>query len=106
MSVAFKNLISSKRTAWRTISAIEQNPKYSKFGEALVGYKRKIESALEQDCETIIGLIKSKVITKNCEGESKAFFIKMIGDYYRYIAETAQGGKFEEVKQNALASYN
>ena len=28
LSVAFKNLISSKRTAWRTISAIEQNPKY------------------------------------------------------------------------------
>ena len=54
LSVAFKNLISSKRTAWRTISAIEQNPKYSKFGEALTGYKRKIELALEQDCETII----------------------------------------------------
>lgn len=28
LSVAFKNLISSKRTAWRTIAAIEQNPKY------------------------------------------------------------------------------
>ena len=28
LSVAFKNLISSKRTAWRTISAIEQNAKY------------------------------------------------------------------------------
>jgi 14-3-3 protein epsilon len=28
LSVAFKNLISSKRTAWRTITAIEQNPKY------------------------------------------------------------------------------
>jgi 14-3-3 protein epsilon len=28
LSVAFKSLISSKRTAWRTITAIEQNPKY------------------------------------------------------------------------------
>mmetsp|Transcript_113202 Transcript_113202/g.156351 ORF Transcript_113202/g.156351 Transcript_113202/m.156351 type:complete len:80 (-) Transcript_113202:555-794(-) len=35
LSVAFKNLISSKRTACRTIAAIEQNPKYSKFGDAL-----------------------------------------------------------------------
>jgi hypothetical protein len=31
LSVAFKNLISSKRAACRTIAAIEQNPKYSKF---------------------------------------------------------------------------
>ena len=28
ISVAFKNLISAKRAACRTISAIEQNPKY------------------------------------------------------------------------------
>ena len=36
-SVGFKNLIGVKRTAIRTIAAIEQNPKYSKYGEALGG---------------------------------------------------------------------
>ena len=95
LSVAFKNLISSKRTAWRTISAIEQNPKYSKFGDSLAAYKKKIEDGLYRDCELIIDLIKSKVLTKNCLDEAKAFFVKMVGDYYRYIAETAQGEKFE-----------
>lgn len=43
LSVAFKSLISSKRTAWRTISAIEQNPKYQKFAGSLQAYKHKIE---------------------------------------------------------------
>ena len=43
ISVAFKNLISSKRAACRTIAAIEQNPKYSKFGDALSKYKTEIE---------------------------------------------------------------
>lgn len=95
LSVAFKNLISSKRTAWRTISAIEQNPKYSKFGESLAAYKRKIEESLYKDCENIIELIRSKVLSKPIEAESKAFFVKMVGDYYRYIAETAQGDKLE-----------
>lgn len=31
LSVGFKNQIGSKRTAIRTISAIEQNPKYAQY---------------------------------------------------------------------------
>jgi 14-3-3 protein epsilon len=46
LSVAFKSLISSKRAAWRTITAIEQNPKYQKYGPALADYKKKIETSL------------------------------------------------------------
>ena len=34
-SVGFKNLIGSERGAIRTLGAIEQNPKYQKFGTAL-----------------------------------------------------------------------
>ena len=46
LSVAFKNLISGKRAACRTIAAIEQNPKYSKFSEGLTKYKTTIETQL------------------------------------------------------------
>lgn len=105
LSVAFKNLISSKRTAWRTISAIEQNPKYSKFGASLADYKKKIEEGLYKDCETVIDLIKTKVLNKTSGDEARAFFVKMVGDYYRYIAETAQGAKLEQVKTEALKAY-
>jgi hypothetical protein len=89
LSVAFKNLISSKRTAWRTISAIEQNPKYSKFADSLAAYKKRIEESLYRDCENVIEIIKSKVLSKSSDDEARAFFVKMVGDYYRYIAETA-----------------
>lgn len=89
LSVAFKSLISSKRAAWRTITAIEQNPKYQKYGDALGAYKKKIETALYADCEKIIEIVRSKVLSKQNENEAKAFFVKMVGDYYRYIAETA-----------------
>ena len=102
LSVAFKNLISSKRAACRTIAAIEQNPKYSKFADALASYKETIESQLTADCEKVISLIQEKVLAKDCDGEPKAFFIKMVGDYYRYIAENAKESKLEEVKQKAL----
>jgi type IV secretory pathway VirB4 component len=46
LSVAFKNLISAKRAACRTIHAIEQNPKYQKYQDALSQYKTTIENKL------------------------------------------------------------
>ena len=105
LSVAFKNLISSKRAACRTIAAIEQNPKYSKYAAALNDYKMAIENKLTADCQRVIDMINNKVLSKECEGESKAYFIKMVGDYYRYIAENAKGALMESVKQNALKAY-
>ena len=62
LSVAFKNLISSKRAACRTISAIEQNPKYSKFNSALLAYKTQIENQLQEDCQKIIDMINNRVL--------------------------------------------
>mmetsp|Transcript_113205 Transcript_113205/g.156357 ORF Transcript_113205/g.156357 Transcript_113205/m.156357 type:complete len:242 (-) Transcript_113205:78-803(-) len=106
LSVAFKNLISSKRTACRTIAAIEQNPKYSKFGDALAEYKTTIETGLQADCQRVIDIINSKVLAKACDGEAKAFFVKMVGDYYRYIAENAKGDNLEQVKVAALKAYD
>ena len=105
LSVAFKNLISSKRAACRTISAIEQNPKYSKFNSALMEYKGKIEEQLRNDCQKIIKMIKDRVLAGECSDEAKAFFVKMVGDYYRYIAENAKDALLEEVKQEAKKAY-
>ena len=98
LSVAFKNLISSKRAACRTISAIEQNPKYSKFNASLIAYKGRIEVQLQDDCQKIIDMINNRVLNGECTEEAKAFFVKMVGDYYRYIAENAKDAKLEEVK--------
>jgi len=106
LSVAFKNLISGKRAACRTIAAIEQNPKYSKFGEALATYKANIETQLYNDCENVIKMINTKVLAKECQPEAKAFFVKMVGDYYRYIAENAKDQILEDVKTKALESYD
>ena len=50
-------------------------------------------------------MIDKKVLAKNCDGEPKAFFVKMVGDYYRYIAENAKDAKLDEVRQKALDAY-
>ena len=69
-------------------------------------YKTEIEEKLTQDCQKVVDVINQKVLSKSCDGESKAFFVKMVGDYYRYIAENAKGAQLEQVKQAALKAYN
>jgi 14-3-3 protein epsilon len=51
-------------------------------------------------------MIQKQVLAKSCEGEPKAFFVKMKGDYYRYVAENAKGDNLERVKQEALKAYD
>jgi len=53
-----------------------------------------------------VDIINHNVLNKNCAAEPKAFFVKMVGDYYRYIAENAKDGQLESAKQNALKAYN
>ncbi len=106
LSVGFKNLIGGKRTAMRTISAIEQNPKYQKYGDALGEYKKKIENELFAQCKNIVAFVKEKCMKVAGDAESKAFFLKMVADYYRYVAESATGTNLTEVKDGALEYYN
>lgn len=106
LSVGFKNLIGSQRGAIRTIGAIEQNPKYQKFGDALSVYKKKIETELYEQCMLIVRIVKDKCLVLAAEDESKAFFQKMIGDYYRYVAESATEATLNEVKEGALHGYD
>ena len=70
-----------------------------------MNYKGSIESKLQDDCQRIVDMIESQVLSKACDGEPKAFFVKMVGDYYRYMAENAKGDKLEQVKQKALKAY-
>jgi 14-3-3 protein epsilon len=105
LSVGFKNQIGSKRTAIRTISAIEQNPKYQKFNDGLSSYKKKIEGELYDQCLEIVSTVKDSCMKVASTDETKAFFYKMIGDYYRYVAECAQENKLETVKNGALENY-
>jgi 14-3-3 protein epsilon len=105
LSVGFKNLIGSERGAIRTIGAIEQNPKYQKYDTALQAYKKKIQLELYNKCMDIVKTVESKCIGLAANDESKAFFQKMVGDYYRYVAESATADKLEEVKTGALNGY-
>ena len=54
----------------------------------------------------IVNIVKNKCFSLASDDESKAFFYKMVGDYYRYVAESARDGTLEQVKNGALEGYN
>ena len=105
LSVGFKNLISAQRSAYKTVQAIEQNKKYAEYSSNCAEYKEKISKELEQNCQKIIDIVKDKSLPKASDDEAKVFYLKMIGDYYRYTAETATGDKLSEVTENAKTYY-
>tara|TARA_B110000285_G_C14980483_1_gene541113 strand:- start:516 stop:698 length:183 start_codon:yes stop_codon:yes gene_type:complete len=58
-------------------------------------YKKKIESDLYNDCMDIVKTVETDCMKIATTDETKAFFFKMIGDYYRYVAECAAPEKLE-----------
>jgi len=85
LSVAYKNVVGSKRASWRTLSG-----GFDDVDESLIEkYKNLVERELENVCMEVIDLL-SKHLIKNVEGkndETEVFYLKMAGDYYRYLAE-------------------
>eukprot|EP00344_Euplotes_crassus_P004180 CAMPEP_0196994216 /NCGR_PEP_ID=MMETSP1380-20130617/528_1 /TAXON_ID=5936 /ORGANISM="Euplotes crassus, Strain CT5" /LENGTH=230 /DNA_ID=CAMNT_0042409529 /DNA_START=24 /DNA_END=713 /DNA_ORIENTATION=- len=106
LSVGFKNLISGQRSAWKTVQAIEQNKKYADYQSDCESYRGKIGEELASNCEKVINIVKDKCLQKAQEDEAKVFYLKMIGDYYRYTAESATGDQLAAVTENALKYYD
>jgi 14-3-3 protein epsilon len=55
-------------------------------------YREKIEEELNTICGDILSLIDQIIATKTNSAEAKVFFLKMQGDYYRYLAEFQTAG--------------
>lgn len=109
LSVAYKNSVGSRRTAWRALTSIEtkEEAKSSKYLPLLRDYKEKIEKELNQYCDDILQVLDQKLIPGSAGNtEANVFFLKMKGDYYRYIAEYATGELHQKASDNALQAYS
>lgn len=106
VSVAYKNLSGNKRTAWRALTAIEENPKYDKYHEKTKTYKVKIEEELKKICKEAIAAVDDSLLKNASTAESKVFYLKMKADYYRYTGEVCTGTELEEVSKKAEESYS
>lgn len=108
LSVAYKNVVGTRRASWRIISSIEQKEE-SKGGDKHVStirdYRQKIETELEQVCQDVLEVLDKSLIPNAESGESKVFYHKMKGDYHRYLAEFASGEKRKVAATAAHEAY-
>jgi len=107
LSVAYKNSVGSRRTAWRALEAIEQREesKGGKHIHLIQDAKRKVKEEIDRFCNDVISLISNSII-QNCQSaESRVFFLKMKGDYHRYLAECSSGEAQSKIAQDGLKAY-
>merc|ERR1712083_579372 len=75
------------------------------MGELLKKYKSLVENELETICKEVLSLLTDH-LCKNVEGhgdETEVFYLKMCGDYYRYLSEFRTSN--EEYKKSAEEYY-
>jgi len=96
LSVAYKNVVGAKRSSWRMLSEEDQFDD----AELVRKYKKRVEKELEDTCIEVLDILKKlsdqnkKVLDeeessdkKEALEECQVFYLKMIGDYYRYLTE-------------------
>ncbi|KFY87718.1 hypothetical protein V498_07052 [Pseudogymnoascus sp. VKM F-4517 (FW-2822)] len=108
LSVAYKNVVGTRRASWRIISSIEQKEESKgteKHVSTIRDYRQKIETELEKVCQDVLDVLDESLIPKAESGESKVFYHKMKGDYHRYLAEFASGEKRKGAATAAHEAY-
>ena len=111
LSVAYKNVVGTRRTAWRVTSGMLEKGSLDK--DLVIEYKKTIENELKNICgEVIVSeycgncMVETSLLPQDLLAnylisaasgdskeacESKVFYCKMKGDYYRYLAEVTEG---------------
>ena len=112
-SAAYKYLIGSRRTAYRALSAIlskeeskEDKEKAASRGGLIKSFKEKVVGEISKICTEVTKIITDKLLPAATKEESKLFYIKMKGDYYRYNCECLTGDELKSISEKARATYD
>ncbi|KAE8670047.1 14-3-3-like protein GF14 phi [Hibiscus syriacus] len=108
LSVAYKNVIGARRASWRIVSSIEQKEEgrgNTDHVSVIRDYRAKIEAELCEICAGILKLLEENLVPAAGTGDSKVFYLKMKGDYHRYLAEFKTGDDRKVAAEYTLAAY-
>lgn len=109
LAVAYKNVIGTLSNSLSTISTIEQGQEdqgNSNRLAAIQSFRERIETEFSSTCGRILDFIETTLIPKSGSNVSKVFYLKMKGDYCRYLAESKIGfDQRKDIAEKTLSSY-
>jgi len=92
-TVAFKNVTSKLRNGWRRMEYLEritsQHSHKAVQAQLITREKELIAHELSTVCEEVLTIIEDKLLDHAGQVESKVFYLKLRGDYARYLSECA-----------------
>lgn len=107
LSAGYKNVISNKRASWRLLNSMEK--KEEKKNTPQLTYLKEVKSNIENEmikiCTEIQKVIDTYLLPNAKDSETKVFFLKLKGDYYRYHSEFALGHDFDTATNQAEKAY-
>ena len=108
LSVAYKNVVGARRSSWRIISSLEQKAEDEVKRCTAVDYRQIVEKELQEKCSEVLKLIEEHLLpAASSFTEPKVFYLKMKGDYLRYLVEIViaddDNGKRERKEKASLS---
>jgi 14-3-3 protein epsilon len=107
LSAGYKNVISGKRASWRLLHSLEK--KEEKKNSQNLAYLREIKGQVEDEmkriCDDIQSVMDKYLVPNAKDAETKVFYLKLKGDYFRYRAEFTSGAEHEKAANDAESAY-
>ena len=105
-AVSNKHVIAGSRASLSKINDILEEHKENQGDEnslkLITSLKDKLENELIEGCNRMINLLDKYLIKNASSSDSKVFFYKLMGDYYRYLSIFF---KDKDYSQSSLIAY-
>uniref|UniRef100_A0AC34QS21 14-3-3 domain-containing protein n=1 Tax=Panagrolaimus sp. JU765 TaxID=591449 RepID=A0AC34QS21_9BILA len=106
LSKSYQNVVDVRRSLLRMYQSIEKKTEGSEKKQQMAKeYREKVQKELEGICKEVIELLDKFLILKTGNLDVKLLYLKMKGDYYRYLAEVATGEDRSGYLLNSQHSY-
>ena len=103
-----KGIMDSYRKSWKSVSFSEQKERGKGRDDRstpLLEYRKTLEGQMKEFAKATIEMIEKKMLERAIDTSLKGLLFKMIGDYWRYLAEVQRGYDRKESAGKALAAY-
>lgn len=106
-SIAFKNVTSERRAAWRILAGSEQRALDTDHRAAKMAatYRHRVEEQARAVCYDALSQI-AHLLSATTTSEARVFYLKMRGDYYRYVAEMQAGDERRDSMVLSIDAYD